>query len=485
MDCKAKSAEGGDWAAYFSWLAEQGCRFPYIQVALHADGERALRAKKSFDGKDEIVFVPRSLMITPGLVHQSPLGALLKEHDVQLHSSQTLIALFILEEKRRGNSYWQFFLDHLPETYDHIPAYFSDERLDELKGSFTYRPILYRRQLIQREYETVRDKLGAVRDWSFEEVRWALTVVNTRCFSLPNEEGKDEPVVVPLADMMNHGEPANAKWRCDEPGGGLVIRARGPIAAGRQITISYGQKTKGRFFASYGFFDLNNDRWQAVLPIHIDKDDPYFGEKQTFVHRQQGPRFALHYRRYEKLARALRAVRCLLTDWHVAWERRMVLAGKVVSQENERMTMMYLVGLCRDALEAFPQTLEEDRALLLDETRMSRLSLPEQSVVQLRCSEKQVLTRVAAFAASVADLLEADTQEVLEVLVKPEAVEAWPPALRRWFQSWSEEMVPVLFAESGSRRLEEPLTRPMIGDDGEDGDEEAMLSEDAPKSSEK
>ncbi|CAM2011195.1 SET domain-containing histone-lysine N-methyltransferase [Acanthopleuribacter pedis] len=465
MDCKAKGVPDDAWSTYFVWLTEHGCRFPHIQIATMKDGERALVAMKSFDGKDEILTVPRSLMITPKTVHDSELGALIAEREVELHSAQTLLALFVLNESGREDSFWQPFLKRLPTNYEHVPAYFDQNLLDELVGSFTHKPILHRQKILRREYATIREKLGDVYDWSFEQVRWAMTVVNTRCFSLPNAEGKDEPVVVPLADMINHGEPANAKWRAKEPGGDLEIRARGPLAAGRQIKISYGHKTKGRFFASYGFFDLNNDRWQAAISIAATKDDPCEAKKNAFLKRQQGPFFSLHFRRYEKLGRALKAQRCLLIDWNNTLEQRLVKAGKIVSQENERQVMLMTAKRCRDALAEFPHDLESDRRLLLDETRMAALEPHVHSIVQLRCSEKQVLHRVAAFAESIADLLEGSAEEVLEVLVKPDSVEAWPPALRRWFQSWSEDMVPVLFTESGARRMEAMDTRPMLGED--------------------
>lgn len=465
LDSKAKGIANDTWSNYFAWLAEHGCRFPHIQIATMMDGERALVALKNFVAKDEVLTVPRALMISPETVQKSAFGKLVAEREISLHSSQTLIALFILNEYQRGDSFWQPFLQRLPRVYDHVPAYFDARLMDELKGSFTHRPILHRQQVIRREFELVHEKLGDLYPWTFEEVRWAMTVVNTRCFSLPNSEGKDEPVVVPLADMINHGEPANAKWRCSEPGGDLEIRARGPLPAGRQVKISYGHKTKGRFFASYGFFDLNNDRWQAFVPVAVQDEDPHAVAKNAFLTRLQGPQFALHFRRYEKLGRTLKAIRCVLTDWHAPRERRMVQAGKIVSQSNEREAMLLLNKLCREALAQFPHSLESDRLLLLDETRLAAFSPHEQSVIQLRCSEKQVLHRVATFAESIADLLEGSAEEVLEVLVKPDAVEAWSPALRRWFQSWSEDMVPVLFSESGSRRMESVGSRPMLGED--------------------
>ena len=88
-------------------------------------------------------------------------------------------------------------------------------------------------------------------------VKWAFNVVYTRCWSPggPEDTTSNEKLIVPMADMLNHGTDTEVAVSYDEQGNCLVYSTK-DIPAGSQLRMSYGCPTNpSQLFATYGFLD--------------------------------------------------------------------------------------------------------------------------------------------------------------------------------------------------------------------------------------
>jgi hypothetical protein len=107
-----------------------------------------------------------------------------------------------------------------------------------------------------RSFEYVSDDSKA----NQKLLEFAYNVVFTRAF--PDNDSGDLKIV-PMADMLDHGNPANAALAYDENGGCAVVLTR-DVAAGEPLLMYYGldSTNPSKFLAQYGFL---NDEAPAVF----------------------------------------------------------------------------------------------------------------------------------------------------------------------------------------------------------------------------
>jgi hypothetical protein len=80
--------------------------------------------------------------------------------------------------------------------------------------------------------------------------KWAFNVVYTRCWG-----SDDEKVIVPMADMFNHGTYPDISINYDENGNCVAYTTK-DVEAGSPLHMSYGDPTNpSLLFALYGFLD--------------------------------------------------------------------------------------------------------------------------------------------------------------------------------------------------------------------------------------
>jgi len=80
--------------------------------------------------------------------------------------------------------------------------------------------------------------------------KWAFNVVSTRSWGTDEER-----VIVPMADMFNHGTETEVAISFDENGNCSVFTTR-DVPAGSPLRMSYGDPTNpSHLFATYGFLD--------------------------------------------------------------------------------------------------------------------------------------------------------------------------------------------------------------------------------------
>ena len=99
-------------------------------------------------------------------------------------------------------------------------------------------------------------------------------------------DGVEKQCVIPYADMFNHQcqpDNINAEWMYNETEDRFVIVASENIEIGKQINISYGEKTNQELFLNYGFVPDENINDVVLLTLKLDRDLPMYSEKYTML----------------------------------------------------------------------------------------------------------------------------------------------------------------------------------------------------------
>lgn len=109
-----------------------------------------------------------------------------------------------------------------------------------------------------------------INNWtSFPNYLWASLILKSRAFpayiidpSLP----KNEPMLLPVVDLLNHNPKAKAEWCCVD--GEFLFQSDG-VSKGEEIFNNYGQKGNEELLLAYGFAIENNTADSAALKIKI------------------------------------------------------------------------------------------------------------------------------------------------------------------------------------------------------------------------
>ncbi|KAK1297319.1 hypothetical protein QJS10_CPB15g00658 [Acorus calamus] len=281
-------------------------------------------------GPEVLLVVPLDLAITPMSVLRDPLlgprcGELFEEGDVD---DRFMIMLFLTVQRLRKNSPWKPYLDMLPTAFGN-PLWFTDDELDELKGTALYRATILQKKKLQGLFEEKAKHLvgefllldgESESEVRFEDFLWANSIFWTRALNIPfphsyvfpqSQEGKggeetpsseqSETVwvegLVPGIDFCNHGLKAQATWEVDGAGSitgipssmYLLSAEQNALQADKEICISYGNKGNEELLYLYGFvIDNNPDDYLMVhYPIEALKSVPFSDVKGRLLELQK------------------------------------------------------------------------------------------------------------------------------------------------------------------------------------------------------
>ncbi|KAG5418345.1 hypothetical protein I9W82_003873 [Candida metapsilosis] len=104
---------------------------------------------------------------------------------------------------------------------------------------------------------------------SFPNYLWVSLILKSRAFpayiidpSMP----KNEPMLLPVVDLLNHNAKAQVEWGCAD--GGFFFQGKNSTK-GEEVFNNYGQKGNEELLLAYGFAIENNSADSAALKIKI------------------------------------------------------------------------------------------------------------------------------------------------------------------------------------------------------------------------
>ncbi|KAJ1451290.1 hypothetical protein M885DRAFT_530205 [Pelagophyceae sp. CCMP2097] len=269
--------------------------------------ERTVRTTTAIAAGAVMMRIPVSLGVTPQRATETESGAAAAAHgDVLGTSDADLLALWLLEHEHSS-----LYVATLPAQADlaHLPVFWDGEDLAGFRGSDVERAFERRVGGDATFYEALRLLSPRFSEICADEARWtwAKALVMSRAFTIPDPQGATVPptglclgeagavgpdddddaftvfALFPLADMLNHVERkdgALCEWGVERDGSGaagdFVVRALHELAAGTELSQSYGALSTGQALLNYGFvYDApdGDDAGPAGAPDFDDEDE--------------------------------------------------------------------------------------------------------------------------------------------------------------------------------------------------------------------
>ncbi|KAK7295013.1 hypothetical protein RJT34_17916 [Clitoria ternatea] len=310
---------------FLQWLQANGVELRGCKIKC-CDSRKGFGIFADNDVSDGVMLVvPLDLAITPMRVLQDPLlgpecRAMFEEGDVD---DRLLMMLLLMVERLRKNSLWKPYLDMLPTTFGN-PLWFSNDELQELRGTALYRATELQKKSLLSLYETKVKNLvkklltlegNSEIEVCFDDFLWANSVFWSRALNIPmprsyvfpetevhdncipeadekrsqvkeSENLTKEKIsnttqgdtvwvegLVPGIDFCNHDLKPIATWEVDGTGSTtgvpfsmyLLSAAQSPLQIDQEISISYGYKGNEELLYLYGFvIDGNTDDYLMV-----------------------------------------------------------------------------------------------------------------------------------------------------------------------------------------------------------------------------
>ncbi|XP_027128327.1 N-lysine methyltransferase setd6 [Larimichthys crocea] len=250
--------------------------------------EYGMLAKDDIDEGEVLFTIPRSALLHQGT---TKISALLEKEGSSLESPSGWVPLLLslLYEYTSSGSHWKPYLSLWTDfkTLDH-PMFWSKEERDRLlRGTGIPEAVDKDLANIQREYKDVvlpfiakHPDLWNPDTHTLDLYTQLVAFVMAYSFQEPQEEDDDEedeedeeqeapnpPMMVPMADMLNHVSNHNANLEFT-PDSLKMVCVR-PIRKGEEVFNTYGQMANWQLLHMYGFVEpyQSNSNDTADIPI--------------------------------------------------------------------------------------------------------------------------------------------------------------------------------------------------------------------------
>ncbi|XP_024137966.1 N-lysine methyltransferase setd6 isoform X1 [Oryzias melastigma] len=282
---RQKVDEGADLLhGFLQWCDTVGLHLSK-KVCVRKEGTVAdygMLAKEDIEEGEVLFTIPRSALLYQ---RTTAVSALLEKEAESLQSSSSWVPLLLalLHEYTSPQSHWKPYLSLWPDfrRLDH-PMFWSKEERDELlRGTGVPEAVDKDLSNIQREYEDVvlpfmirHPDLWNPKRHTGELYTELVAFVMAYSFQEPQEdEDEDEeekppnpPMMVPMADILNHVSNHNANLEFSADSLKMVSVRR--IRAGEEVFNTYGQMANWQLLHMYGFTEPypNNSNDTADVP---------------------------------------------------------------------------------------------------------------------------------------------------------------------------------------------------------------------------
>ncbi|XP_077373096.1 N-lysine methyltransferase setd6 [Festucalex cinctus] len=383
----------------------------------------------------EVLFtVPRSALLHQGTTHVS---ALPEREKVSLQSTSGWVPLLLalLYEYTTADSKWKPYLSLWTDfkMLDHPMFWSKEERDGLLKGTGIPEAVDKDLANIQREYRDVvvpfivkHPDMWNTRTHTLELYTQLVAFVMAYSFQEPQAEDDDDdekspnpPMMVPMADMLNHVSKHNANLEFT-PNTLKMVCVR-PIKKGEEVFNTYGQMANWQLLHMYGFTKLYTDNVDDTADIPVvnlhkaatkepDGDQQLLEEmwellrdKGAFVFGKHGCLTDMELHSVLKMLCMSREEFLAFKDNNDGWEE-----DEDEDEDEEAISQAFsndgLPGLkskwkrliheaARLTVRGYADV-DHDRALMEDQALLERLSSRQRNALQVRYGQKSILDKI-------------------------------------------------------------------------------------------
>ncbi|XP_046360265.1 N-lysine methyltransferase setd6-like [Haliotis cracherodii] len=287
-----ESAQSGKLQLFLKWCDDNGfCVSKKVKVGKEGScAQNGMVAVADIEKGETLFVIPRKMLLTPSTCG---IAKLLEEGSAELQSSSGWIPLLItlMYEYNNPQSRWRTYLDVCPDFKElTLPMFWTQsEREELLKGTGVIEAVdrdLVNithdfKKLVQPFIQKHKDVFGPLYD-DIEFYKKIVAFVMAYSFTEPvkmDGEEEDEadtvtspPMMVPLADILNHVAKNNANLEFEKDC--LKMVAISDIKKGEEIFNTYGQVANWHLLHMYGFAEPHpNNHYDTVdIPLRLVLD---------------------------------------------------------------------------------------------------------------------------------------------------------------------------------------------------------------------
>ncbi|XP_062997555.1 N-lysine methyltransferase SETD6 [Elgaria multicarinata webbii] len=251
---------------FLGWCAAAGVALS-DKVCVSREGTVAaygLLAREDLEAGEVLFTIPRTALLSQ---NTSSISSLLEKEQASLDSQSGWVPLLLslLHESTSSNSHWGPYLSLWPNFsgLDHPMFWSSEERMRLLQGTGIPEAVDKDLASIQMEYCSIilpfmkaHPDIFNPRVHTLDLYKTLVAFVMAYSFQEPLDEEEEEeepnpPVMVPLADLLNHVANHNANLEYTPEF--LKMVATQPICKGQEIFNTYGQMANWQLLHMYGF----------------------------------------------------------------------------------------------------------------------------------------------------------------------------------------------------------------------------------------
>lgn len=114
----------------FRWMRKDGAEFDKLKMRYYAPDYRGVHAARDIKKGETILYVPKKEIITLEMAMESPIGTLMVAKNLRnrlLSPKHSFLSCFIMQERRKPQSYFKDFIDILPKSFTNFPIFYSVE----------------------------------------------------------------------------------------------------------------------------------------------------------------------------------------------------------------------------------------------------------------------------------------------------------------------------------------------------------------------
>ncbi|OQS02253.1 hypothetical protein THRCLA_05354 [Thraustotheca clavata] len=388
--------------------------------------------------------IPFHLTMNVHSAKSSDLAPMLARESTLLN--EEILMLHLVYERLKGHaSFWAPFIRSLPSTFD-TPIYWDHALFNELKGTNVAMISNVARQQLIADYTSIYHRiclrypaLFPSENVSIADFKWAHSVLSSRAVAI-TKDGEYLQVLCPALDLLNHDVnlhvPLEEVIVYNEDAQSLRYQAHDTCVPGMPLTISYGPYSNAKLLCSYGFVVPGNPNCGIDFWLDIPRSDRYFRLKKALLDSNaltasqtydfEGTLLGTSIS--ERLLATVRIIRMHETEIDAhnkvlqMIENRanivfQAFKSQMISRNNEMLVYDSLIAACRQKLQSYTTTLEQDEVLVAQGLVLASRQL--RAALQVRMEEKRILVDSIAMLEKWSDYL----------LVKPDGddVLVYPP----------------------------------------------------------
>ena len=112
----------------FKWMIDDGAIFDKLKMRYYAPDYRGVHAARDVKKGETILYVPLKEIITLEMAMESPIGSLMAARKFRqrlVSPKHSFLATYIMEERRKPDSFFDKFIDILPKNFDNFPIFYT------------------------------------------------------------------------------------------------------------------------------------------------------------------------------------------------------------------------------------------------------------------------------------------------------------------------------------------------------------------------